>query len=72
MLAFGLGTLPNMLLLSGLIRGLRLMLKMSGARLAVAGLLAVVGLYGVFHGVQQGAAAAEGFFCRVAPGWFAR
>ncbi|MEO8385812.1 MAG: sulfite exporter TauE/SafE family protein, partial [Betaproteobacteria bacterium] len=72
MLAFGLGTLPNLLLLSGLSQHLRSKLKMRGARLAVAAMLAVVGLYGVFHGVQQGAAAAEGFFCRVAPGWFSR
>jgi sulfite exporter TauE/SafE len=72
MLAFGLGTLPNMLLMSGLARRLQLILKRRGARLAAAGVLAVAGLYGVIHGAQSGAAAAEGFFCRVAPGWFGR
>ena len=72
MLAFGLGTLPNMLLMSGLVSRLRLALKMRGARLAVAGVLAATGLYGVFHGVHPAANAGDGFFCRVAPEWFGR
>ena len=72
MLAFGLGTLPNMLLMTGLVRHLQQIMKIRGARLVIAGLVAAAGLFGVYHGVQPGAAAADGFFCRVAPGWFGR
>jgi uncharacterized protein len=72
MLAFGLGTLPNMLLMSGLVRHLQQTLKIRGTRLVVAGVLAAAGLYGVYHGFQSGAMASEGFFCRVAPDWFGR
>lgn len=72
MLAFGLGTLPNMLLMSGLVRQIHQALKIRGARLAVAGMLAAAGLYGVFHGVHPDAPAVDGFFCRVAPELFGR
>ena len=70
MLAFGLGTLPNMLLMSGLVRHIQQVLKIRGVRLAVAGVLAAAGLYGVFHGAHADANAVDGFFCRVAPEWF--
>jgi uncharacterized protein len=69
MLAFGLGTLPNMLLMSAMVSRLRLALKMRGTRVAVAAVFAAVGLYGVLHGAHPGAFAEDGFFCRVAPGW---
>ncbi len=72
MLAFGLGTLPNMLLMSRLVRPLQQLLKIRGARWVVAGLVAAAGVYGVVHAMQPGATAADGFFCRVAPEWFGR
>ena len=72
MLAFGLGTLPNMLLMSGLANRMRQATRRRGARLAVAGLLAATGLYGVAHAVQPGIRAVDGYFCRVVPGWFGR
>ena len=72
MLAFGLGTLPNMLLMSGLVRRVQLLLKIRVARLAVAGVLAAAGLYGIFHGVHADDPGGDGFFCRVAPEWFGR
>lgn len=72
MLAFGLGTLPNMLLMSGLVRHVQVALQRRGARLAVAGLLAAAGVYGILHGLQPGAMAVDGFFCRAVPGWFDR
>ena len=72
MFAFGLGTLPNMLLMSSLVRRLQQTLKIRGARLVVAGVLAAAGLYGVYHGMHAGAMAGDGFFCRVAPAWFGR
>jgi sulfite exporter TauE/SafE len=72
MLAFGLGTLPNMLLMSRLVRPLQQLLKIRGARWVVAGWVAAAGFYGIFHAMQPGAATADGFFCRVAPAWFGR
>ncbi len=72
MLAFGLGTLPNMLLISGSVRCLQGALRHRGVRLAVAGVIATVGLFGIFHALYPGAMAVEGFFCRIAPAWFGR
>jgi sulfite exporter TauE/SafE len=70
MLAFGLGTLPNMLLMGSLAGRMQNLLKIRGARLVIAGLVAAAGVYGIFHGMQSGASVNDGFFCRVAPGWF--
>jgi sulfite exporter TauE/SafE len=70
MLAFGLGTLPHMLLMSSLAGHVRQALSLRGVRLMVVGLLATVGFYGVSHALQLNAATVGGFFCRVAPGWF--
>jgi sulfite exporter TauE/SafE len=72
MLAFGLGTLPNMLLMAGFAHRLRRLATQRGARLAVAGLLAATGLYGVVHAMPPGATVFEGYWCKVAPGWFGR
>lgn len=72
MFAFGLGTLPNMLLMSSLVLRLQQTLKIRGARLVVAGVLAAAGLYGVYHGMHAGSMAGDGFFCRIAPAWFGR
>jgi len=72
MLAFGLGTLPNMLLMSRLVQPMQQLLKVRGARWVIAGVVAAAGIYGIFHAMQPGAAAADGFFCRVAPAWFGR
>lgn len=63
MLAFGLGTLPNMLLMNALAGRLRGLTKQRGARLAVAGVLAVVGAYGVVHAAHPVASHIAGFFC---------
>jgi uncharacterized protein len=70
MLAFGLGTLPNLLLMSGLANRLRRVLVMRGARLAVAGAMGIAGLYGVAHATHADIQPVAGFFCRVAPQWF--
>lgn len=67
MLAFGLGTLPNMLLISGFAGRLRQASKQRVVRLVAAVLLAAVGLSGVLHALHPPAAAAIGWFCRVAP-----
>lgn len=63
MLSFGLGTLPNMLLISGFAARLRQVTRQRHARLAVAGLLAATGLYGIAHAMQPGLTAAGGYFC---------
>ncbi len=57
MLAFGLGTLPNMLLMSGMVRRLQPLLKLRGARWVAAAFVAAAGLYGVIHGVHLNVAA---------------
>lgn len=57
MLAFGLGTLPNMLLMSGVVRRLQPLFKRRGARRVAAGIVAAAGLYGVIHGVHLNATA---------------
>jgi sulfite exporter TauE/SafE len=67
MLAFGLGTLPNMLLISGLAGRTQQAIRRRGVRSAAAGLLAVVGLIGVLHALQPQAAAIAGWLCRIAP-----
>lgn len=72
MLAFGLGTLPNMLLLSGLARHARQALTLRGGRLVAAGILAAAGIFGLVNAAHPDANVVEGFFCRVAPAWFGR
>lgn len=72
MLAFGLGTLPNLLLIGGAAGRLRHLQKKPAMRWIGAALLAGAGLYGLMHVAQPGAHAAEGWLCRVAPAWFAR
>jgi sulfite exporter TauE/SafE len=72
MLAFGLGTLPNMLLMSGLVLRLRQVLRLRGPRLAAAAVIAAAGIYGVVHAIHPDASAPDGFLCQVAPGWFGR
>lgn len=67
MLAFGLGTLPNMLLISGLAGRLQRAMKRRGARTLAAALMAVVGLYGLTHALDPEMARAAAVFCRIAP-----
>lgn len=70
MLAFGLGTLPNMLLLGGLMHHVRRMQHALGRRtlrLAAAAVIAGVGLYGMVHAVHPHAFTASGLAYRVAP-----
>lgn len=72
MLAFGLGTLPNLLLIGGAAVRLRHARKHPALRWIAAALLAAAGIYGLMHAVHPGAHAADGWLCRVAPGWFTR
>ncbi len=67
MLAFGLGTLPNMLLMNVLAGRMRQVTKQRGVRLTVAGVLAAVGLYGIAHAAHPMGVTIAGFLCQVAP-----
>lgn len=69
MAAFGLGTLPNMLLIHELASRTRRSTQRRGVRLAAAGILGALGLYGVVHAAHPGAVKVYGFFCQAAPGW---
>lgn len=64
MLAFGLGTLPNLLLINALAGRVQGAIKHRGMRRTAAGLLAMLGLYGVAHALHPDAAAAVGWLCR--------
>jgi uncharacterized protein len=66
MLSFGLGTLPNMLLLGGLVRRIHGAMTKRHVRLAAAGVIAGAGIYGMVHAVHPQLAAADGLFCRLA------
>jgi sulfite exporter TauE/SafE len=52
MLAFGLGTLPNVLLISGTAGHLQRAIKRRGVRWVAAALLSVMGLYALLHAVH--------------------
>ena len=65
MLAFGLGTLPNMLLLGGLMRRVQGTIKGRSVRLVAASIIAGVGIYGMVHAVHPQVFAADGLFCRL-------
>lgn len=67
MLAFGLGTLPNMLLISALAGRMQQAIRRRGARRAAAGLLALLGLLGVLHALHPQASVIAGWFCRITP-----
>lgn len=68
MLAFGLGTLPNMMLLGGLMQRMHHALKQHKTlRLAAAGIIAGVGLYGMVHAVHPHAFSTIGVTFRPAP-----
>lgn len=74
MLAFGLGTLPNLLILGGLAGRTRTLLRRRGMRWLAVIVLGGAGVYGIVHALHAGTAnfMADGFFCRVAPAWFGR
>ena len=66
--AFGLGTLPNVLLLGTVVSQARHWLQWSGVRYAAGGIIAMVGIYGMLHVLQPSALQENSLLCRVAPG----
>jgi sulfite exporter TauE/SafE len=68
--AFGLGTLPNLLLIGWSWRGLRARMPQAVgfARYAAAAVIAAVGLYGIGHALQPAALQPDSALCRYLPG----
>lgn len=67
MLAFGAGTLPNMVLMSALAGRMRRATQRRAARLAVAGVLGIAGVYGIAHAAHPAAMSIAGYFCLIDP-----
>lgn len=63
MLAFGLGTLPNLLLISGFSARLAGMGHQRWARIAAAGLMATTGLFGLYRALTLSDDMLRGGFC---------
>jgi sulfite exporter TauE/SafE len=67
MLAFGLGTLPNVLAIALVARRLRELKRRAGVKLALAAIVAAVGVLAIFEAVRPSAFTIAGLFCRLAP-----
>ena len=63
MLAFGLGTLPNLLLAGALMRALSRSRNGRAVRTVAGGIVLGLGLFGIAHAGSVGQAAVSGFFC---------
>lgn len=66
--AFGLGTLPNLLLIGSAVGRAQRWMQVRWARYAASVLIASVGLYGILHVLQPAAQDPDSLVCRVAPG----
>lgn len=66
--AYGLGTLPNLLLISAAVGHARNWMHVPGVRYAGSLLIAAVGVYGVLHVLRPAALQADSLLCRMMPG----
>lgn len=66
--AFGLGTLPNLLLIGAAVGRAQRWMRIAWLRYAVSALIAAVGIYGILHVLQPAARNPDSLVCRVAPG----
>lgn len=66
--AFGLGTLPNLLLIGAAVKHARHWLQNRWARHAASAAIAAVGIYGMLHVLQPAALRPDSMLCRLAPG----
>ena len=66
--AFGLGTLPNLLLIGVAVVGAQRWLRNWPARYAVSMVIAAVGIYGMLHVLQPAALQPDSVLCRLASG----
>ncbi len=66
--AFGLGTLPNLLLIGSAVGRARRWMQIPWMRYVASLLIAAVGIYGMLHVLQPSALQPDSLLCRVAPG----
>jgi hypothetical protein len=66
--AFGLGTLPNLLVIGAAAGGVRRWMQISWVRYGAGALIAAVGIYGMLHALQPAAMQPDSLLCRIAPG----
>lgn len=66
--AFGLGTLPNLLLIGAAVMSAQHWLQNRPARYAASAVIAAVGFYGMLHVLQPAALQPDSLLCRLAPG----
>ncbi len=66
--AFGLGTLPNLLLIGAAVGHARGWLQVRGLRYAVSAVIAAIGIYGMLHVLQPSALQPDSALCRYLPG----
>jgi sulfite exporter TauE/SafE len=66
--AFGLGTLPNLLLISVAVGRAGNWMQVRGLRYAGSLVIAAVGVYGMLHVLQPAALQADSLLCRMMPG----
>ena len=66
--AFGLGTLPNLLLIGNAVGRAKRWMQITWVRYAASLLIAAVGIYGMLHVLQPSAQQPDSLLCRMAPG----
>lgn len=66
--AFGLGTLPNLLLMGAAVCRAKRWLEVRWLRYAASAVIAAIGVYGMLHVLQPAALDPESALCRLAPG----
>lgn len=66
--AFGLGTLPNLLLIGAVAGRARRWMQLRRLRYVASAVIAAVGIYGMLHVLQPAAQQPGSLLCRVAPG----
>lgn len=66
--AFGLGTLPNLLLIGSAVGRAKRWMQITWVRYAASLLIAAVGIYGMLHVLQPSAQQPDSLLCRMAPG----
>ena len=66
--AFGLGTLPNLLLIGTAVGRAKRWMQITWVRYVASLLIAAVGIYGMLHVLQPAAQQPDSLLCRMAPG----
>jgi hypothetical protein len=66
--AFGLGTLPNLLVIGAALGRTRRWMQVTWVRYLASGIIAAIGIYGMLHVLQPAAQQPDSLFCRIAPG----